>query len=208
MNPGPPLGSPAIAFTADFRAETDGVLSEHVALRDGRLHLGAAQPGCDRGFALGPSVRDVIIETEVALCEGGDDCYYGLFVRQAAPGTYYTFAVSPGGLVWVRFRDQDQIVDVAHGRLAADLRFYPGLHARNRLALVAAGPCLSLVLNGMMVTGTLVDPRCKEGFVGLYLHQGALSPRAELAADWLQVRALFPAQPDRAPSAQAPSDDQ
>lgn len=200
MSQGPPTGYPPIAFTADFRRPPAElvVTGDNVELRDGRLHLRSAHPGSDRGFPLGPSFRDVIIESELALVEGGDDCYYGLFVRQPDAGTYYTFAVSPAGLVWVRFRNGERTVDVAHGRLGPDMRFHTGKDARNRLAVVACGPCLTVVLNGMVVTGALVDPRCKEGFLGLYLHQGPNSPGADLAADWLQVRAIFPGQQERA----------
>jgi hypothetical protein len=28
--------------------------------------------------------------------------------------------------------------------------------------------------------------------LGFYIHHGVNSPRAELAADWIQVRAIFP----------------
>lgn len=193
MTEGPPTSYPPIVFSVDYRgAPGAGPMPGGAEIRDGRFQLRSATPGTDHGFPTGSSFRDVIVEAELALLDGSDDCYYGLFLRQADASTYYTFAMSPGGLVWVRLHTQHRAIDIAHGPLAPDMRFHRGAGARNRFAAVTCGPCLTVLLNGMVITGTLVDPSCKEGFLGFYLHHGASSQRAGLAADWLQVRAIFP----------------
>ena len=85
--------------------------------------------------------------------------------------------------------------DVIDGDLAPDMRFNRGLNQANVFQVVACGPNLTFILNGMVVTGVLVDPRYKEGNVGFYLRHGPTSARAELAVDWVQARAVLPDQP-------------
>jgi len=193
----PPSGHPPIVLDVDYArlaAAEHPQLGGQVALRDGRLHMTAAAPETDHGFAVSDrSYRDVVLQARLSLTEGGDDDYYGIFLRQAEPGLYYVFALSPAGAVWIRFCDGGAYREIAHAQLAPDLPFHRGVGQANVFQVVACGPCLTLVLNQRVITGLLVDARCKDGFLGFYLHQGATSQRAALAADWIQARGMFPA---------------
>ena len=191
----PPSGVPAVLFTADYRASTgppQEVIGDNVVVHEGRLRVRATTAGSDHGFAVGDSLRDAVLQADLSLSEGSDDDFYGLFIRQAAADTYYAVAFSISGEVWVRATLGGQHLDVARGRLAPDLRWNRGLGAENRLQIVACGPSVTVIANGMVVTGLMVDPRCKEGFCGFFLHHGGGAARAELAASWMQARAVFP----------------
>jgi hypothetical protein len=43
-----------------------------------------------------------------------------------------------------------------------------------------------------VVTTEVVDEAFQEGYLGFYVHHGSADGRAVLAADWIQVRGIFP----------------
>jgi hypothetical protein len=135
--------------------------------------------------------RDVIVQAQLSLSAGADDDLYGLFVRSPAPDRYYTFAVSPVGQVVVS-RYDGEYDPLIVGPLAPDMPFGSGVGEPNLFQVVALGPSLTFLLNGMVVTTEIVDQSYQEGFLGFYVHHGSQSASAELAADWIQVRGIFP----------------
>jgi len=158
----------------------------------GQLRLVSTVPDGNRGIAADQTLfRDIIVQAQVSLADGADDDMYGLFIRSPEPELYYSFAVSPTGQVVVSYYDGEYQPLVA-GPLAPEMPFAHGMRAPNTFQVVAVGPSLTFYLNGMLVTAEIVDERFQEGFVGFYVHHGSQAPRAELGADWIQLRGIFP----------------
>ena len=195
MRLSPPAGYPPILLALDYAKEQpplSGPSTAAAAYQSAQLRLVSGTPNGNEGIAAGDAVfRDVIVLAQLSLAAGADDDLYGLYLRSAAPNLYYTFAVSPAGQVVIS-RYDGAYTQIAAGPLAPDMKFERGLGEANLFQAVAIGPSLTFVLNGMVVTSVTVDPRYKEGYLGFYVHHGVRSPRAELAADWIQVRAIFP----------------
>jgi hypothetical protein len=200
MYESPPTGSPPIALTVDYVAEPEGAIGPGVAVVARQLHLHTPVEHGNVGHAAAATpFRDVIVQARVALLEGADDDFYGLFLRQSAPDRYYCYTLAPSGLCVVS-RYDGEYHTVEQGLLAADMSFAAGLQAPNVLTVVACGPCLTFILNDKVVTGVTVEREYQEGFLGFYLHHGSTSPRAEMVADWIQIRAVLPQQrADREP---------
>ena len=133
----------------------------------------------------------MIVEASVALVAGANDDFYGLFLRQSQLDAFYTFAVSPAGQCVIASYD-GAYHELVNGMLAPDMTFHHGVDAPNLFQVFACGPCLTFAINHKVVDGVTVDARYKEGYLGFYVHHGATSPRAELAARWIQVRAVLP----------------
>jgi len=195
MRQPPPTSYPAILLTLDYAKDQPplaGPSTAAAAYQTAQLRLVSGTPNGNEGIAAGDAVfRDVVVLAQLSLAAGADDDLYGLYVRSPAPNLYYTFAVSSAGQVVIS-RYDGEYTQIGAGPLAPDMKFERGLGEPNLFQVVAVGPSLTFVLNGMVVTSVMVDPRYKEGFVGFYVHHGVKSPRAELAADWIQVRAIFP----------------
>jgi len=104
--------------------------------------------------------------------------------------------VSPGGRVVIS-RYDGVYHDLVNNPLAEGMPFHSGLGQANVFGVLACGPSLTFLLNNWVVTGLPVEPAYAEGYLGLYVHHAATSPHAELAADWIQVRAIFPGQQER-----------
>jgi hypothetical protein len=191
----PPTGYPPVLLTLDYAHEQPplaAAATAAAAYQSAQLRLVSGTPNGNEGFAAGDAVfRDVTVLAQLSLAAGADDDLYGLYLRSPSPNLYYTFAVSPAGQVVIN-RYDGAYTQVAAGPLAPDMKFERGLGEANLFQVVAIGPSLTFVLNGMVVTSVTVDPRYKEGYLGFYVHHGVKSPRAELAADWIQVRAIFP----------------
>jgi hypothetical protein len=64
---------------------------------------------------------------------------------------------------------------------------HPG---RNRVAVAAIGPAITLSLNGLVVTSVLVDPRYVDGYCGLLLEQRH-DDGVEVAVEWCQLRRVW-----------------
>ena len=140
----------------------------------------------------GVSFRDAIFETQLRLVEGDANDLYGVFVRRAETGRYVCFALSTDGRVVIRHFDGQQFQAVMDGGLAPDMRFLPGLDAANLFHVVACGPQLTFILNGMVVFGVTVERGLAQGELGTFVHHGLSSAVAVVRTDWCQVRAVLP----------------
>ena len=189
----PPFGAPAILRTVHPGAQALGGLSPSASIEDGRLVLRVSAPGVLAGqpFA-SDAFRDVVIDAVMSLVRGGPDDAYGVFVRQVAERSYLAFLVTPDGRFSLLMVADGTSAPMVEGRLPVDAPFAQGLGAANRLTVVAAGPCLTCIVNGFVVTGVTVDPRYMAGIAGVLLVHLAAAPAAAAAAlHWAQVRALL-----------------
>jgi hypothetical protein len=192
-----PSGSPPVLLSLDY-ATTQAPLPEmsgaSLRYQDGQLRLTSSQPDANQGIAADQRVfRDVIVQAQISLAEGSEDDLYGLFLRSPQPDLYYTFAVGPAGHVLISSFDGEYFPLVS-GPLDPQLPFTRGLGKPNLFQVVAIGPSLTFLLNGTVITAEIVDERYQEGFLGFYVHHASESPRAELAADWIEIRGIFPEQ--------------
>ncbi len=190
-----PSGWPPVLLSIDYATQRPALpesVGDAVRYAAGQLRLVSAVPDGNRGIAADQTLfRDVIVQAQVSLIAGSDEDLYGLFLRSPEPDLYYSFAVSPDGQVVVSYYDGAYQPLVA-GPLAPEMPFAKGLGEPNTLQVVAVGPSLTFYLNGNLVTAEIVDERFEEGFVGFYVHHGSQAPRAELGADWIQLRGVFP----------------
>jgi hypothetical protein len=191
----PPTNAPPVLLDLDYARHAPPLpdaLAGSVWYQAGQLRLASQVPDGNHGIAADQTMfRDVIVQAQLSLSAGADDDLYGLFVRSPAPDLYYTFAVSPVGQVVVS-RYDGQYDPLVAGPLAPEMPFGGGLAEPNLFQVVAIGPSLTFLLNGMVVTTEIVDQSFQEGYLGFYVHHGQLSASAELAADWIQVRGIFP----------------
>ena len=194
----PPTGAPPVLLSLDYVSQQPALPdlpAELVAYKDGQLRLGTSVPNGNHGIAADQTIyRDVIVQAQLSLAAGADDDLYGLFVRSPSPELYYTFAVSPSGhLVISRFDgEHDPLVA---GPLAPEMPFARGVGQTNLFQVVAIGPSLTFLLNGMVVMAEVVEAEYQEGYLGFYVHHGEASERAELAAHWVEVRGVFAESP-------------
>jgi hypothetical protein len=191
----PPSEAPPVLLNLDYAAEQPRLaelFGETVRHEGGQLRMYAAGVDANQGIAADQTVfRDVILQAQVSLATGADDDLYGIFLRSPTPDLYYAFAVSPAGHVLVS-RFDGQYDAVVAGPLAPAMPFTHGIAQPNLFQVVALGPSLTFLLNGVVVTTEIVDQEYQEGYLGFYVHHGAQSDLAELAADWIQVRGIFP----------------
>lgn len=189
----PPSGAPPILRTIGSTAPATGIPSSSASVEDGRLVLRASAPGALSGQPFAPDAfRDVVVDAVMSLVRGGMDDAYGVFVRQVAERSYVAFLVTADrrfSMVMVADGASAPLVD---GQLPLEAPFAPGLGAANRLTVVAAGPCLTCIVNGFVVTGVTLDPRYRAGLAGsLVVHLAAGPAEAAAALHWAQVRALL-----------------
>jgi hypothetical protein len=135
---------------------------------------------------------DLIADAVLSLEQGSDHDGYGLFVRQSTADRYAAFVVSPLGAASILLLDDAVPLQVAGGQIPDELPFNRGLGARNRLSLVACGPSLVALVNGVALTGAGVDNRFQEGFAGALLVPGGPGVERAAAVDWVQIRAPLP----------------
>jgi hypothetical protein len=191
----PPSQAPPVLLNLDYAVEAPKLaelFGEAVHYTAGQLRLNAVAADENRGIAADQTVfRDVIAQAQVSLAEGTEDDLYGIFVRSPRPELYYAFAVSPAGHVVIS-RFAGEYDPVLAGLLAPDIPFSAGTGQPNLFQVVALGPSLTFLLNGVVVSTEIVEADYQEGYLGFYIHHGNQSARAELAADWIQVRGIFP----------------
>jgi len=181
--------------------------------QDGQLRVVSSLPDGNQGVAAAQTVfADVIVQAQLSMSEGADDDLYGLFVRSPSSDLYYTFATSPSGYAFISMFE-GEYVPLVSGPLDPDLHFAYGLGQPNMFSVVAVGrrqttsirklcacrlpranlsQSLTFILNGRLVSSEIVDDRYFDGFLGFYVHHGRRSALAELTADWIQVRGVFP----------------
>jgi hypothetical protein len=191
----PPPGSPPLLLNIDYASLQPALpepIREAAGYVDGSLRVWSNVPEGNQGIAAADLVfHDVVIQAQLRLVEGGEDDLYGLFVRSPSADLYYAFAASPAGQVFVSSYE-GEFMPLVSGPLDPDMHFGYGLDQPNRFQVVTVGPSLTFMLNGMLVTAEIVDERYQEGYLGFFVHHGSRSEKAELAADWIQVRGVFP----------------
>ena len=186
----PSSESPPVLLTLDY-SDPQGASTDPMArFEDGQLKLRAPGPNTFRGLAAdNRSYRDVILDTQISLTAGTPDDLFGVFVRQSSEQSFVFWGVTLGRRCLIGVAD-GTFTPVVNGQLAPDMKL-GGMGEPNRFQVVAIGPALAFVLNGMVVSGFAVDPRYKEGPVGYYLHR-LTDAEAEIAVDWVQLRAVLP----------------
>jgi hypothetical protein len=191
----PPTAQPPILLTIDYASEQPALpdyAAEVARYVEGTLRIASSITDGSQGLAAAQLVfSDATVQASVSLAEGTHDDLYGIFLRSASAQMYYTFAVSPTGHVFVACYD-NEFIPLVSGPLDPDIPFGQGLGVANRFQAVAIGPSLTFILNGTLITAEIVDERFREGYLGFFVHHGVTSPRAELAAEWIQVRGVFP----------------
>jgi hypothetical protein len=181
----------AVDVPARPPGEPPHVLLEH-DFGDDRLWVRGDAEGRVSGQAFADArYEDLIADAVVSLEEGGDHDGYGLFVRQSTADRYAAFIVSPLGAASILLLD-DAPLQVAGGDIPAEVPFNRGIGARNRLSLLACGPCLVAFVNGVSLTGAVLDNRFTEGFAGALLVPGGPGATRSAAVDWVQIRAPLP----------------
>ncbi len=182
-------------LSLDYRAQQPplpAAAAESAHYQDGQLRVVSSLPDGNQGVAAAQTVfSDVIVQAQLSMSVGADDDLYGLFVRSPSSDLYYTFATSPSGHAFISMFE-GEYVPLVSGPLDPDLHFAYGLGQPNVFSVVALGPSLTFILNGRLVSSEMVDDRYFDGFLGFYVHHGRRSARAELTADWIQVRGVFP----------------
>lgn len=189
----PPSGAPPILRTMDPATGVIGILSAGATIEDGRLVLRASTPGALAGQPFAPDAfRDVVVDAVVSLLRGGIDDAYGVFLRQVAERSYLAFLVTQDGRFSLLMVADGASAPMVEGRLPVNAPFAHGLGASNRLTVVAAGPCLTCIVNGLVVAGVTVDARYRAGLAGtLLVHLAPEPPEAAAELHWAQVRALL-----------------
>lgn len=176
----PPSGTPPVLWTSSP--------DEHPSLEsDGQGGVGA-------GAFTADVFRDVIIDAVLDLETGGADAAAGLFLRQVAERDYLAFTVTAGGRGIVFAVENGTPRVLAEGSIPADAPFARGIPSANRLTVVAAGPSLTCIVNGFVLTGVIVPPAYKAGYAGALVVPGQPGVAAAARVRWAQVRALLPDQ--------------
>lgn len=177
----PPTGVPRVLWSSS--AGSAGPWAELRSTGQGAL---VGRPFASLAF------RDVILDAVLELQAGDGDTGYGIFLRQVAERSYLAFTVSPDGRGGIFVVDEGHPRALAEGPVPADAPFARGIPAENRLTVVAAGPCLTCILNGFVLVGVTVDPRFKSGVAGALLVHAGTAPEAAMAIRWAEARAILP----------------
>jgi hypothetical protein len=157
---------------------------EPLRLRDDGSGRVTGQPMDDARYG------DLLLDAVVWLEEGDDHDGYGLFVRQSSPDRYAAFIVSPAGAASLLILDGEPL-RLAEGNLPDEIPFHRGLGARNRISLLACGPCIVPLVNGVPLTGAMLDGRYTGGGAGALLVPGGPGRERTAAVDWVQARAVL-----------------
>ena len=171
----PPSEPPPVLLEHDFGEERLWVRGD----QQGRV---SGQPFADERYA------DLVADAVLSLEQGSEHDGYGLFVRQSTADRYASFIVSPQGAASILLLD-DAPLQVAGGQIPASVPFNRGLGARNRLTVLAVGTFLMGLVNGVALTGAMLDDRFSEGFAGAVLVPGGPGGERAAAVDWVQIRA-------------------
>ncbi len=188
----PPEGAPAVLLVVDPASEPDAVRSPVASVVGGRIELRAGAQAATTGFPFAPvSFRDVVIDAVVTLESGGTGDAYGLYFRQAAEQAYLAFAITSEGRGAIMAVEDGVVRSLAEGALPSDAPFAHGTGAANRLTVIAAGPCVTCLVNGFVLAGVIVEPRYKSGVVGAALLHGSTDASTRMTVRWAQVRSIL-----------------
>jgi hypothetical protein len=133
---------------------------------------------------------DLVLDAVLSLEQGDDHDGYGLFLRQENADRYAAFVVSPRGAASVLILDGAPLT-LAGGDIPEQMEFHRGLGARNRLSLIACGPCLVPLVNGVSLTGAILDARYTGGFAGALLVPGGPGHESVVTVDWMRIRGVL-----------------
>jgi hypothetical protein len=160
------------------------------------LVVASPHPGSATGqpFAV-QGLRDCILDAELGLQAGADEDRCGLFFRQTGPERYVACTISGAGHLSVGLVDGGPPLIISEGPLGDDVPFARGVGATNRLTIVACGPVAAFIVNGVAVTGVMLDPRYVAGGSGALLIHTSPGADARLVVRWAQARAILPDQP-------------
>lgn len=170
-----------------WNEQGDAEIDRTTAVRAGRLVMTGHGASSMHGYTPHERLeRDVIIDVVADFSRLADDEGFGVFVRRNAPDRYIGLRITPAGTIAISAFDGDER-PLAVGPLADGMELY---HGRNRVAVAAVGPSITLALNSLVVTSVLIDERFVEGYVGLLLEQRHEEP-SEVAIDWTQLRRVW-----------------
>jgi len=178
----PPAGAPPVLLERIYAGERLRVAG------DGSGAVGG-QPFDDASF------RDVVVDAVLSLESGEEGDGYGLFLRQGRPDRYVAVVLSPAGNASIMLLDGGEPLRIAEGPLPGDFPFARGVGAANRLTVLACGPALVPVINGVALTGVILDRRYPAGHAGALLVPSGPGHTCAVGVDWVQVRAVLPDQP-------------
>jgi hypothetical protein len=133
---------------------------------------------------------DLLLDAVLALESGDDHDGYGLFVRQSSEERYAAFVVSPAGAASLLIVDGEPL-RLAEGNIPEGIPFHRGVGARNRISLLACGPCIVPLVNGVSLTGAMLDARYTGGAIGALLVPGGPGRERAAAVNWVQARAIL-----------------
>jgi hypothetical protein len=136
-------------------------------------------------------LRDVILDAELGLVDGEDEDRCGIFFRQTAEERYVACTINATGHLALGVVDGGPPLVIADARLRGDVRFQTGVGVTNRLTIVACGPVAAVMVNGIAITGALLDSRYLSGRTGALLVHTSSKPQARLAVRWAQARAII-----------------
>lgn len=136
-------------------------------------------------------LRDVILDAELGLVDGEQEDRCGLFFRQTGEERYVACTINGAGELALGLVDGGPPLVIAEARLDGETRFQSGVGRTNRLTIVACGPVAAVMVNGMAVTGALLDRRYLTGRAGALLVHTSPKPQARLAVRWAQARAII-----------------
>lgn len=176
MTERPPSGSPQILHEKVFTADDPLVVSSANAASP------AGAPLLDR------ALRDVIVDCQVRLIRGHPTTTFGMYLRQTRPDLYLLWTLTPERRFRVGAVD-GSYKPVADGPLLASVPLDTTRPVR--LRTVAVGPSLTMLVGDQIITGVTVDLSYAQGITGVWLQAGS-GEGAELAVDWVQIRAIFP----------------
>ena len=192
----PPEGYPRILGTVTWRDHANETVGPGVSIEDGRLVLRGRGASSITGHALTrQGVRDVIVDTVMRASGTGPDEGFGVIVRQSTPQRYIAWRITTARVILISAMDGIES-PLAAGTLAEGIELHTDAGAPNRFTVVACGPALTFILNDMIVTSVLVDPRYVDGHAGVALEQRHAESKPELAVEWFQVRSILPDQAD------------
>jgi hypothetical protein len=187
----PPRDPPPVLLTRTWTGEPDRAVGDGVAVAGGRLRLLGRGPGVVTGHVVTTEpLRDAVVDTVVRVSGTSPAEGFGPFCRQTAPDRYLTWRMTTDRLLSISVMDGTETV-LAAGTLAPGMVLHTDPGAHNRFTVVACGPALTLILNGLVVTSVLVDPRYAEGHAGVLLEHRAEHGSPQLDVEWFQARAIL-----------------
>jgi hypothetical protein len=136
-------------------------------------------------------LRDFVLDCELGLHDGAAPDRYGLTFRQSAEERYAACTIDPNGSMALGLVDRGPALVIAEASLDASTGFRRGIGAVNRLSVVACGPAVGCMVNGVTVLGAVLDARYASGRAGALLVHTSHSDTARVAVRWAQARAIL-----------------